>query len=227
MFIDVGQGDSCLIHGKNNEYNILIDTGGSIYSDIATNKLIPYFNKEGIKKIDLVIISHLDYDHYGALDSLKKNFKINKVVDNNEYEYLYYQDLKFKNLNIFYNRECEDENTKSSVLLFDFIGLKFLLTGDAPKEIEKKIIETYKIDIDVLKVGHHGSNTSSSLEFIHSIKPELAIISVGRNNRYGHPDNEVINNLNKEKVMILRTDKRGSIKISKNVFNEVIINTKL
>ena len=225
IFLDVGQGDSCLIHGKNNKYNILIDTGGNKYSDIAIKKLIPYFNKEGIKKLDLVIISHLDFDHYGALESLKNNFKVERVIDNN-YENIYYKDLSFKNLNTFYSSN-DDENTKSSVLLFNFLGLTFLLTGDAPKEIENKIINTYDLDIDVLKVGHHGSNTSTSNKFIESIKPEVAIISCGKNNIYGHPHSEVINALIYNKVVIFRTDYDGSIKISKNILNDLIIYTKL
>ena len=227
LFFDVGQGDSCLIHGQDNKYNILIDTGGSLYSDIAKKKLIPYFQKDGIKKLDLVIISHLDYDHYGALESLKSNFKILKIIQDNNYENIYFKDLKFKNLNNFYSFNEEDENVKSSVLLFDFIGLKFLLTGDAPLSIEKKIIETYSIDVDVLKVGHHGSNTSTSKEFIQSIKPEVSIISVGKNNQYKHPHKEVVDNLCSEGVAIFRTDINGSIKISRNIFKEIIINTKL
>lgn len=227
IFLDVGQGDSCLIHGKNNEYNILIDTGGSIYNDIANKKLIPYFHKEGIKKLDLVLISHLDYDHYGALESLNNNFKIDRIIKDNNYENIYFKDINFINLNNYYDEKEEDENIKSSVLLFEFIGLTFLLTGDAPISIEEKIIKDYQIDIDVLKVGHHGSNTSSSKEFINKIKPELAIISVGRNNRYGHPHNEVLKILKEEKVLVLRTDKVGSIKINKNIFNENIIKTKL
>ena len=225
MFLDVGQGDSCLIHGKNNEYNILVDTGGSIYSDIATKKLIPYFKKEGIKKLDLVIISHLDYDHYGALESLNNNFKIDKIIDNNNYFVLNYKDIKFLNLNNYF-KENDEENTKSSVLYFKYLNLSFLLTGDAPIDIEEKIINDYNYDIDILKVGHHGSNTSTSKEFIRHFKPEVAIISVGRNNIYNHPHSDVIDTLKDENIVIFRTDLDGSIKISKNIFNEVIINTK-
>ena len=225
IFLDVGQGDSCLIHGKNNEYNILIDTGGSIYSDIATKKLIPYFKKEGIKKLDLVIISHLDYDHYGALESLNKNFKIDRIIDNNNYSLLNYKDIKFINLNNYFN-ENDEENTKSSVLYFEYLSLKFLLTGDAPISIEERLINDYSFDIDILKVGHHGSNTSTSKEFIRHFKPEIGIISVGRNNIYNHPHIDVITTLKEENVVIFRTDLDGSIKISKNIFKEVIINTK-
>lgn len=101
------------------------------------------------------------------------------------------------------------------------------MTGDAPIEIEKEIIINYDIDVDVLKVGHHGSNTSTSEEFIKDIKPEVGIISVGRNNNYKHPHNEVINILNRNQVITFRTDQQGSIKISKNIFNEVLIETKL
>ena len=124
-------------------------------------------------------------------------------------------------------RKEADENEKSSVLYFNFIGLDFLLCGDAPIEIEKEIITTYTLDVDVIKIGHHGSNTSSSKEFIQSVKPEVAIISVGRNNRYNHPHSDVISTLNNQKVVIFRTDQKGSVKISKNIMNDIIINTKL
>lgn len=119
IFLDVGQGDACLIHGSNNKYNILIDTGGSIYNDIATKKLIPYFEKVGIKKLDLVIISHLDYDHYGALESLNKNFKINKIIQDNNYENIYYNDINFKNLNQFYNNKMK----KIKKVVFYYLNL--------------------------------------------------------------------------------------------------------
>lgn len=225
LFFDVGQGDSCLIHGINNEYNILIDTGGNIYTDIAKKRLIPYFEKEGIRKLDLVIISHLDYDHYGALDSLVNNFKVEKIISDNNYKNIYFKKLNIENLNNYYS-EVDDENTKSSVLLFDYLELKFLMMGDAPIEIEKKIINDYDLDIDVIKVGHHGSKTSTSFNFINEIKPEIAIISVGKNNNYGHPNKEVINCLTYHNVSIFRTDLNGSIKISKNTLNEIIIQTK-
>ena len=226
IFFDVGQGDSCLIHGENNEYNILIDTGGNIYSDVATKRLIPYFIKDGIKRLDLVIITHLDFDHYGALESLQKNFFIEKIIIDTKYENIYFNELHILNLNQYYDTN-DDENIKSSVLLFEFIDLKFLLMGDAPIEIENKIIDNNELDIDVLKVGHHGSNTSTSYEIVRKIKPEIAIISVGKNNRYGHPNKEVLSCLNYHNVKIFRTDIDGSIKISKNIWNELIIYKKL
>ena len=100
-------------------------------------------------------------------------------MDNN-YNNIYFNDINFLNLNNYYE-ENDDENLKSSVLLFEFIDLKFLFMGDAPIEIEEKIILDYDLDIDVIKIGHHGSKTSSSFNFIKNIDPEIGIISVGRN----------------------------------------------
>ena len=103
-----------------------------------------------------------------------------------------------------------NENDKSSVSYTKLNNHKFLFMGDAGAEVEKDIIEKYNLkDIDVLKVGHHGSGTSSSEEFINNIVPKYSIISVGKNNKYGHPNKEVLNRL--ENTKIYRTDKQGSI----------------
>ena len=107
-------------------------------------------------------------------------------------------------------KEYDNENDNSNVIYTEINGYKFMLMGDAGVEKEKDILEKYNIsNIDVLKVGHHGSKTSSSESFINKMNPTYSIISVGKNNRYGHPNNEVLNNLNNSKIY--RTDEDGSI----------------
>ena len=235
--IDVGQGDSILLELKNK--NILIDTGGNSFSDynMAVNKLIPYFKSLGIKKIDYLILTHGDYDHLGEAVNLVENFRVEKVIFNcgefNELEQElikvldkkkipYYSCVKELNIddNKLYflnNKDYGNENDNSSVIYTKLNNHKFLFMGDAGVEVEEDLIEKYNLqDIDVLKVGHHGSRTSSSIEFINEINPEYSIISVGKNNRYGHPNKEVLDALEESKIY--RTDQNGSImfKINNN-----------
>lgn len=209
-FINVGQGDSTLITYRGQ--NILIDTGGSLKEDIATNYLIPFFRKNKIYKIDYVFITHYDMDHYYALDSLKKNFIVGNIYDYNNFK-----DMKIGNLSI-YNKninmqESVEENDKSLVLNFIINDISLLLMGDAPKSVEYEIMRKWpEMTVDYLKCGHHGSNTSTSYEFISWLHPKEAIISCGENNKYGHPHKEVIDCLKQENVIIRRTDEEGTIK---------------
>ena len=214
-FINVGQGDSCLITHKYT--SILIDTGGSIYTDIANECLIPYFKSRRIYDIDLLITTHDDYDHMGALSSLQENFNVKRYVkDNNEFP-LSIDGINFVNYNHYFSSSSE-ENDKSLVIGFHLLDLDFLIMGDAPISIEKKIMEdnTY-LPCDILKVGHHGSKTSTSDEFIKFISPKQAIISVGRN-YYGHPNENVINILKNNDVTIRQTIIEGSITYKKFIF---------
>ncbi len=107
-------------------------------------------------------------------------------------------------------KEYDNENDNSTVIYTELNGYKFMLMGDAGVEKEKDILEKYNLNnIDVLKVGHHGSKTSSSKTFIDETNPKYGVISVGKNNRHGHPNKEVLNNLNNSKIY--RTDQDGSI----------------
>ena len=206
---------------------------------IANNKIIPYLKSMGIDKIDALIVSHGDYDHMGESINLVKNYKIKKVIfncgiyndlekelidvlvrDNIEYysciERLDINDYSFYFLN---TKIYDDENNNSSVIYFNYnnynnynnyYNYKFLFMGDAGIEKEGDILDRYNINnVDVLKVGHHGSKTSSSKSFIDEISPKYGVISVGKNNRYGHPNKEVLNNLKNTEVY--RTDLDGSI----------------
>ena len=194
------------------------------------NKTIPYLKSVGIKSIDYLILTHGDYDHMGEAINLVNNFKVKNVVfncgefNNLENELIKVLDKKkikyyscIKELNIdkyklqFLNtKEYDNENDNSNVIYTELDGYKFMFMGDAGVEKEKDILEKYNISgIDILKIGHHGSKTSSSKEFINEINPNYSIISVGKNNRYGHPNKEVLNNLSDSKIY--RTDQDGSI----------------
>ena len=232
LILDIGQGDSILIKYPYNEKVILIDTGGLVNSEykLIVNKTIPYLKSRGIFKINHLILTHGDYDHMGESIELIENFKVKNVVFNcgdfNDLEkklikvldkkkIKYYSCLKELNINsyklLFLNtKEYDNENDNSNVIYFNYNNLKFLFMGDAGVDKEKDILEKYNIsDIDVLKIGHHGSNTSSSKEFIDKVIPKYSIISVGKNNRYGHPNKEVLDTLNDSKIY--RTDQDGSI----------------
>ena len=230
IIIDVNQGDSFLLILPNNKGNILIDTGGSYKGGIANNIIIPTIKSRGIKNIDYLIITHGDYDHMGEAINLVNNFKVEKVIFNCgpyndlEKELIKVLDKKhikyyscIKELNIDKNKlyflqtkKYDNENDNSNVIYTELDGFKFMFMGDASTTTEKEILDKYNLlEIDVLKVGHHGSKTSSGKEFINEINPKYSIISVGKNNRYGHPNKEVLNNLEKSKIY--RTDMDGSI----------------
>ena len=230
-FLDVGQGDSTIVilpKGK----TVLIDTGGNFLSDssIVSNKTIPYLNSKGINKIDLLILTHGDYDHMGESVNLVNGFEVENVIFNNdefndlelelakvleEKNIPYHQGvnelvlgrqkIRFLNRNIY-----DNENDNSIVLYTEFNEIKLLLMADVGTKVEQDLLEKYNLkDIDVLKVGHHGSKTSSSKEFIDEVNPKYSIISVGKNNRYGHPNKETLDNL--EDKNVYRTDQNGSI----------------
>ena len=199
-------------------------------NNITKNSLIPYFKSIGIKKINNLLLSHGDYDHMGEAINLVENFKVEKVIFNcgefNELEQElikvldkkkipYYSCIKELNIddNKLYflnNKDYGNENNNSSVIYTELNNHKFLFMSDAGAEVESDLIEKYNLqDIDVLKVGHHGSKTSSSKLFINEINPKYSIISVGKNNRYGHPNKNILDNLKDSKIY--RTDEDGSI----------------
>ncbi len=208
-FINVGQGDSTLI--RVNGENILIDTGGNLYNDLAINSLIPFFRKNKIYQIDRVYITHYDNDHYYALDSLKKNFIVKNIYDYNNFKSSLNYNFKIYNYNDIYLNYV-DENMKSLILGFQLKNMSFLIMGDAPKEVEMEVLSKHpNLTADILKVGHHGSKTSTDERFIKAIKPKEAIISCGENNIYHHPNEEVIKILETNNVKIRRTDIEGTI----------------
>ena len=235
-FLDVGQGDSILIRYNKNK-TVLIDTGGALKFEsgfkranefsIGRDSIAPYLKSIGISTIDHMIITHGDEDHIGGAKDIIEEIKVSNIYLNGNFnalekELLVYNPkvLKEKDvLNVVGNKlfvlnpyKDTDENDSSIVLYLIINNFKILLTGDASTEVEKYIIDNYNLDIDILKVGHHGSKTSTSLNFIKNITPTYGIISVGENNRFGHPNKGVLNTLEEYNVDIYRTDISGSIK---------------
>ncbi len=208
-FINVGQGDSTYI--RYNNQHILIDTGGSLYNDIAKECLIPFFKKRRVYHLDYVITTHNDFDHVGALDSLINNFNVENYINSDENFPLQIDDLTIYNLNNTISLQ-DDENDRSLVLYFSLNETKIMLMGDASTKIENNIMNEYSnLSCDILKIGHHGSKTSTSEDFISFLNPKKAIISCGLNNYYGHPDPYVISVLKRYNVDILRTDLMNTI----------------
>ena len=230
--LDIGQGDSIILHI--NKETILIDTGGNTTSTIVENTTIPTLKSLGIKKIKYLILSHGDYDHMGESINLVENFKIENVIFNTgKFNYLeqelikklnkkkipYYQNieeisLKETTLYFLNTKLYDNENDNSSLIYTKINNINILLTGDAGVDVEEELMNKYNLSIDILKVGHHGSKTSSSKEFINYINPKISLISVGENNKFNHPNKEVLNNL--KNTIIYRTDKNGSVMINLN-----------
>jgi len=206
-FINVGQGDCVLI--RDGYTSVMIDTGGNVGFDLAQEVDIPFLRKHRIYEIDYLIASHGDFDHIGAAPSLRENFKVRHYLDTREDFPFTIGDLTFTNYNIY---NLSSENEQSLVISLDFMGKKWLFTGDAPISIENRILLDHpEIDCDILKVGHHGSKTSNSYAWIKTLTPDVAIISVGKRNAYGHPDKEVLDRLASYGVPIRRTDIEGTI----------------
>ena len=205
-----------------------------------SDNTIKFLKSKGITKIDYLITTHGDYDHLGEAQNIVNKLTVKNVIFNNDtYNALelelidvlndknikYYQNIKTLNITnntiYFLNDNLYDnENNNSNILYFSIYGNKFLFMGDAGVKAEEDLMNKYNLEnITVLKVGHHGSNTSSSKNFIDYINPLISIISVGRNNRYNHPNTEVLDNLSNR--IIYRTDINGTIKFSikKNKFD--------
>ncbi len=247
-FLDVGQGDAILIRLPYDQEIYLIDTGGTIRLNkeewqrkkhefsVGNDILIPYLQKEGIKKIDKLIVTHGDADHIGAAQELLSNITVKEVVfGRKEQEAILEKAVKKqaleKEVKISEVEEGESwrvneaeffvlaptgkersENNASIVLWAKLGGITWLFTGDLEEEGEKGLVATYPdLRADVLKVAHHGSNTSSITPFLSAVQPNIAIISVGERNRYGHPHKEVIERFEKMGIEIWRTDKQGAI----------------
>ncbi|AHK40494.1 DNA internalization-related competence protein [Bacillus anthracis str. SVA11] len=227
-FLDVGQGDAILIRLPYDQEIYLIDTGGTIRLNkeewqrkkhefsVGNDILIPYLQKEGIKKIDKLIVTHGDADHIGAAQELLSNITVKEVVfGRKEQEAILEKAVKKqaleKEVKISEVGEGESwrvneaeffvlaptgkersENNASIVLWAKLGRITWLFTGDLEEEGEKGLVATYPdLRADVLKVAHHGSNTSSITPFLSAVQPNIAIISVGERNRYGHPHKEV------------------------------------
>lgn len=243
-YLDVGQGDSTFIELPNSQI-MLIDAGESKES----SKITKYIQELGYQKIDYLIGTHPHTDHIGGLEHIIKEFEIGsiympKVITTTKtyedllttisekklkvksakagMEIINTDDLKIEILSPM-EKEYKNINNYSIVLKITFHEQTFLFMGDAEKEIEEDL--TIDEKITVLKVGHHGSDTSSDKNFIEKISPKYAIISVGENNKYNHPSKEVVNNLKKVNTQTYQTNQDGTIKITATG-KELTIETK-
>lgn len=236
--INVGQGDSILLH-SNNE-NILIDTGGTFSynkkessSEIATGTIIPLLKSLGIRKLDHLLLSHGDDDHMGEAKTLLENFKVENIIINQgktnqlEEEIIknYPVTIGEEGLTINcgdieliqLNETFEDENSSSQIYYGIYNDISMLFMGDASIESEQKLLKKYDLkDITILKVGHHGSKTSSSKKFINTINPSISLISVGLDNKFNHPSKGVIEILKENDSIIYQTSLDGTITINLN-----------
>lgn len=233
VMFEVGEADCHLIKYPYNKNTILIDTGKNEYK--IKNEVIPYLKSIGIKKIDYLIITHGDEDHIGGSITLINNFQVKNVILNkgtftdlekeliknlNKKKIPYQININKINLSnhtiyLLNNTKYNNENDNSIITYFTYQKYKFLYMGDASITTEDNLLENYNLNnISILKVGHHGSNTSSSKDFISQINPSLSLISVGKNNIYHHPNKEVINNLSKSRIY--RTDINNMVKLTIN-----------
>lgn len=228
-FFDVGQADSILI--TNNGHNMLIDAGNNEDGP----KLVKYIKEDlGITEFDYLIGTHPHEDHIGGLDDIINNFDIKKIylpditTTTKTFEDVL-DAISSKELTItipkigetfklgeadftvlYTGTNSSDLNSTSIIIKMIFGNYSYLFTGDTTSEIEKLIFKE-NIDVDVLKVAHHGSKTSSSLEFLQKVTPSYAIISVGKNNSYNHPSTTTINRLKKYTNNIYLTSELGTI----------------
>ncbi len=231
-YIDIGQGDCALVRTPSNK-NFLIDSGPNKSEDILRR----YLKQNKIKNFDIVLGTHYDEDHIGNTDFIIENYNCKNLIlpkcsgSGSDFQNMITR-AKSKNVKVhgvmsgdsFKLDEdtqimvvspsiiTDDTNKNSIVFILYYKGGKFLFTGDCDSENESEILRNYDLPkIDILKVAHHGSKTSTTDEFIDKIRPTAAVISCGYKNRFGHPKQETLDTLNKYSVKIFRTDMDSNI----------------
>ncbi len=262
-FIDVGQGDSCLIRYKGT--NIMIDSGGSLSKnkdgksyDIGENVLNNYLLNRGITRLDYIMVSHFDEDHSQGFVFLLKNMKVKNVIISEQYKtssiYEQFKQIcKKQNIQIIYVRSGDEIrikdlafkilhpkskenqisenplNNNAIVCMVKYKNRRILFTGDIEKVAENEMVKEYTngLKADILKVGHHGSKTSTTKEFLDLINPSVALIGVGQNNKFGHPNEDVIKRLEEKNIQIYRTDEMGEISVIIDKNGKIKINTHI
>lgn len=229
-YVDVGQGD-CILIGQNNEY-VLIDAGNNEDGEL----LVDYFKQLGIEKFKYVIGTHAHEDHIGGIDNIINNFELEHfympdvITTTKTFEgvldALLAKKKAFETPNIgdtfklndasfevlYLGKDKSDLNNTSIVLKLTYKNTTYLFMGDATSKVEKILLDNEAdLKSDVLKVGHHGSQYSSTAAFLKQVSPSYAVIQVGENNDYDHPKEITLNKLEKLKTLTYRTDKHGTI----------------
>lgn len=230
--IDVGQAESILVYS--NGYSMLFDVG----TEAATDEICDCLDGFGIKTVDVVMISHLHDDHIGGIEEIAENYRVENLIlpeisiesdaltkaeaaiklvtDSGGDTYNAQRGMNFEigefTVTVLAEYSDNNENNRCIIAKAETSGKSFLFTGDAETKIEKRLIsEGIELKADILSVGHHGSSTSSSEEFLKAVSPSYAAISVGEGNTYGHPHNTVLAALENTGARVFRTDLCGSI----------------
>jgi len=239
--IDVGQGDAIAIRTPRGRW-LLVDAGPrSATFDAGARRVVPFLEKQGARTIDVMLITHPHLDHYGGGRAVLDGMKVRRIFDpagtraedpefaeaakNEPAEWLA---GRMGNRIVVDEVELEllfpdsaaldaprDANDFSLVAAVRYGEFSALLTGDAPASVELELLRRFgsRLDVELLKVGHHGSSTSTSDSLLMRATPEVALISVGRNNRYGHPSPDVLARLSRSGVRVLRSDQHGSVRV--------------
>ncbi|TQR19376.1 MBL fold metallo-hydrolase [Psychrobacillus vulpis] len=235
-FIDVGQGDSILIQSPEGK-NMLIDGG----KKDAGKQVVSYLQSQGVDELDYVIATHPDADHIGGLHEVLNSISIRNFVDSGKvhttqtYENMLQlildknipfivpskgdtipldPNIEITVLNV--GEDSSDNNEASIVLKVQYDDISFLLTGDADIGVEQTMLKHFDLKSTILKAGHHGSDTSSSEDFIREVQPKVTVLSYGQDNSYGHPNEDVVSRLNNIHSQVYATVEVGNIIVKTN-----------
>jgi competence protein ComEC len=237
-FLDVGQGDSTLVQFPTGE-SLLLDAG-NIQPDYGKLVVVPELKALGITRLGTIVATHDDADHIGGIPYVSNHWRVESLVEGtsstqkSELSAMIQQSAELHHLNILLvhagqvfrcgkaevevlnpqsaaNTAAESDNSRSVVLKITYGKFSVLLMGDADISVEKRLLTSKKLECDLLKVGHHGSRTSSCPEFIATVQPKVSVISCGWRNRYGHPSPEVIHRLGSTQTRVYRTDLQGAV----------------
>lgn len=239
VFCDVGQGDAVYIRIRN-KIDVMIDAGPDKKILNCLGKHMPFWDRT----IEVVFLSHHDSDHYGGLSYIIDRYRIGQIltidyrfdtqsykklvenIENKSILYYYaYKGEKFSILDSTFgiywppkDLKTYDSNDYSLIILFQENDFRLLLTGDASPLSLNRLSEDSLNDVDILKIPHHGSKNGLTKKFLELANPDMAVISVGENNRYGHPSKQVLDLLYARNIKIKRTDKDGDIVFKLKVF---------
>ncbi|HLR74300.1 MAG TPA: DNA internalization-related competence protein ComEC/Rec2 [Virgibacillus sp.] len=238
--LDIGQGDAFVVELPYRKGVFFIDAGATFSFDdfkptekVYEHIIRPYLYSRGIGRVDAILLSHNDLDHNGSVPYIIEDMHVSQIIisefyETAEEELQLWEENNIQVIQALFDEEIVikdqpfhvlspkknrfDDNENSLVVYTTLGGLKWLFTGDIGTQIEKEIIQLFpELSIDVLKVAHHGSNTSTDEAFIQHVQPTYALISAGVNNSYGHPTEEVLETLDHENVTVLRTDESGAV----------------